>query len=98
MPLETQITNRILKYLNETVTDCVAEKVMGNAFQFGRPDINGCWKGKCFRIEVKSPDHANKPTKIQMLNLAKWKKAGAITIVAYSLEDVKELIFNGVGD
>ena len=63
MPLESSITNRILKYLNNEVENCIAEKVAGNAFQKDRPDINGCWKERCFRIEVKSPDHGNKPTK-----------------------------------
>jgi hypothetical protein len=98
VPLESQIVNRILKYLNEQVDNCIAEKVMGNAFQFGRPDINGCWKGRSFRIEVKTPDHGNKPTKAQELNLLKWEKAGSLCFVAYSLDDVKEHIFNGVGD
>lgn len=97
MALESQITNRILKYLNG-LEDCVAEKVMGNAFQFGRPDINACWKGRSVRIEVKTPDHGNKPSKAQELNLRQWSKAGALAFVAYSLEDVKERIFDGVGD
>jgi hypothetical protein len=97
LALESQITNRILKYLNG-LEDCVAEKVMGNAFQFGRPDINACWKGRSVRIEVKTPDHGNKPSKAQELNLRLWDKAGALAFVAYSLEDVKERIFDGVGD
>lgn len=98
MALESQIVDRILKYLNEKVEGCIAEKVHGNALQFGRPDINGCWKGRSFRIEVKTPDHGNKPTKAQELNLKRWEKAGALCFVAYSLDDVKEQIFNGVGD
>ena len=97
MALETRITESILKYLN-SLDECIAEKVMGSAFQFGRPDINGCWKGRCFRIEVKSAEHGNKATKAQLHNLKKWEKAGAICFVAYSVDDVKEHIFNGVGD
>lgn len=91
LPLESQIVNRILKYLN-SLDNCVAEKVHGNAFQFGRPDVNGCINGKSFRIEVKTPDHGNKPSKAQELNLALWEKAGALCFVAYSLDDVKERI------
>lgn len=94
MPLESTIQAKILKYLNYEVKNCIAENVMGNAFQKDRPDINGCWEGRSFRIEVKSPDHGNKPTKGQLLNLKKWKKAGAIAFVAYSLEDVKKVIHN----
>lgn len=93
MPLETSITASILEYLNNRVTGCVAEKVMGNSFQFGRPDINGCWNGRCLRIEVKQP--GQNPTKKQQLNLAKWEKAGAICLVARSLNDVKKVINNG---
>ena len=94
MPLETSITERILKYLNEEIECCVAEKVAGNAFTKDRPDINACWKGLAVRIEVKSPDHDNKPTKGQLLDLKKWKRAGALTMVAYSLLDVKKVINN----
>lgn len=93
MALESQITDRIIKYLN-SLDNCVAEKVMGNAFQSARPDINGCWCGRSLRIEVKSPDHGNKATKAQLLNLEKWRKAGALAFVAYSVEDVKKQIYN----
>jgi len=88
MPLETTITNSILKYLN-SIESCVAEKVMGNAMQKDRPDINGCYRGLSFRIEVKSPDHGNQPSKGQLLDIKKWVKAGCVAFVAYSLTDVK---------
>lgn len=98
MPLESTIVNSILKYLNEEVDGCIAEKVHGNRYQKGRPDINGCWKGRCFRIEVKTPDNGYKATKLQLLNLKNWKSAGAITMVAYSLADVRAVIHNRVGN
>lgn len=91
MPLETAITDKILKYLNK-VPNCVAEKAMGNAFQKDKPDIEACWEGRSVKIEVKSPDHGNKPTKGQELNLKKWAKAGALCVVVWSLEEVKNLI------
>lgn len=88
MPLESTITNNIIKYIN-SLEGGIAEKVMGNAFQAGRPDINACYKGHCIRIEVKTPDHGNKPSKAQELDIKKWKRAGATAFVAYSLEEVK---------
>lgn len=91
--LEKTLQTNVLKYLN-SLEDCVAENVSGNALQKGRPDINGCHRGRSFRIELKSPDNNNQPTKLQLLNLEKWKKAGAICFVAYSLEDVKRVINN----
>lgn len=97
MPLETTITNKIIKWVNG-LEGGVAEKVMGNAFQFGRPDINACYKGRSVRIEVKTPDHGNKPSKAQELDIKKWQKAGCLAFVAYSLEEVKEVFrreFNG---
>jgi hypothetical protein len=91
MPLESTIQNNVLRYLN-SLPNCVAENVSGNSHQSGRPDINGCINGRSLRIELKSPDHGNKATKKQLLNLKKWGKAGAITGVCYSVDEVKELL------
>jgi hypothetical protein len=88
MALETSITNNILEYLNG-LKGCVAEKVLGCASQKDRPDVNCFYQGQSYRIEVKSPEHGNMPTKGQILNLKKWAKAGAICIVVWSLDDVK---------
>lgn len=91
MALESTITNNIIKYLNG-IKECKAEKLMGNGFQKDKPDINGCCRGQMFKIEVKSPDHGNKPTPGQLLELKLWRKAGAVCFVAYSVEDVKKRI------
>jgi len=95
MALETAITGSILKYLN-SLENCVAEKVFGGMIgKKGKADINGCWKGRSFRIEVKSPDHGNETSLAQELNLKKWARAGALCLVVYSLKEVKEVIHNG---
>lgn len=94
MPLESAIVKAIKDYLKTEVDSCVVEKVHGSALQVGRPDLNGCWKGRSFRIEVKSPDHGNKPSKLQIMDLNKWSKAGSLCFVAYSLEEVKVIINN----
>lgn len=90
MAIETSITASILKYLN-SYGNCVAEKVKGGAESSGRADINGCFRGVSFRIEVKTPDHRNKPTKKQLYNLYKWHKAGAVIAVTYTKKTVKKL-------
>lgn len=95
MALEKSITDRILKYLNEEVPNCIAEKVAGNSGQSGRADINGCCLGVNFRIEVKTADNGNKATPKQILNLRQWAIAGAVAFVAYSLKDVKEVFLDG---
>ena len=88
MAIESTITNSMIKYLN-SLPHTIAEKVMGNAFQSNRPDINGCCRGRSFRIEVKSPDHGNKASKGQLLNIKHWKDAGCIAFVCDNLKEVK---------
>lgn len=91
MPLESNITKSILTYLN-SLPNCIAEKVQGNASNSGRADINACYKGWTLRIEVKTPDNGNVPTEAQLHNLRKWYSAGAVIMVVYSLDAVKHFI------
>lgn len=91
MPREEVIVSSIIKYLN-SLDGGVAEKVQGSSMSSGKADINACYKGRSIRIEVKTPDHGNKASEKQKINLRRWKRAGAYCIVAYSLEEVKELI------
>lgn len=89
--LESGIVDRILSYLNG-LPKCKAEKLMGNAFSRDKPDINGCWRGHMFKIEVKSDPKGYKATPGQQLELELWRNAGATTFIAYSVEDVKKYI------
>lgn len=93
MGLENNLQSRVLEYLN-SLPGCKAENVSGNANQSGRPDINGCYKGRMFKIELKSPDHKYQPSKKQQLELRKWSNAGCVTAVAYSFDFVKGLFEN----
>lgn len=88
---ETALQSTVLSYLN-ALPHCIAENVSGNARQSGRADINGCYNGRCFKIELKDPKEGYKPTKQQLLYLKKWSRAGAITAVCYSLQEVKEVL------
>ena len=89
MSIETTITHNIMKYLNAQ-HGIIMEKVKGEAGCSGRADINGCYKGRAVRIEVKTPDDRNKPSKKQLYNLWQWHRAGAICMVVYSLDAVKQ--------
>jgi penicillin-binding protein-related factor A (putative recombinase) len=91
MALESSITKSILVYLN-SLPNCVAEKVKGDGVSSGRADINACYKGRCIRIEVKTPDNRNRASVKQEHNLAKWNSAGAITMIVYSKRAVEEFI------
>ena len=86
MPLETSITGSIIAYIKKIGGQ--AEKVKGDSSSSGRPDINACYKGRCIRIEVKTPDHRNKPSRKQEVNLKRWTHAGAICMSAYSKKAV----------
>ena len=88
---ENPIQSKVIDYLN-SVPNCIAENVSGNAAQSGRADISGCYKGRCFKIELKSADTGYQITKKQKWYLKKWKHAGAITGSCYNLEEVKELL------
>lgn len=88
---ENALQSKVLNYLN-SLPNCIAENVSGNASQSGRADINACYKGRCLKIELKDPEQGYEPTKQQLLYLKKWNAAGAITAVCYSLDDVKNLM------
>lgn len=82
MPIEKSITNSIIAYIKQIGGQ--AEKVKGDASASGRPDINACYQGRCFRIEVKTPDHRNRTSKKQDINLKRWRYAGAVCMAVYS--------------
>lgn len=88
---EAALQSKVLEYLN-SLPGCVAENVSGNAHQSGRADINGCYKGRCFKIELKSPDTGYKPSLKQLRYLKRWEQAGAVCGVCYSVEEVKDLL------
>ncbi len=78
-----------MKYLESVGAKAV--KFHGNRFvQAGTPDILGCYKGFSFVIECKVDK--NKTTKIQDHQLNQWCLAGAYTVVAYDIEQVKFII------
>ena len=89
-PLESSIVNTILKWLNQQPS-CQAEKTHGGRWgRAGKPDITGCYRGRRFELEVKRP--GAKATKLQLATLKQWEKAGAITAVVTSVEEVKGII------
>lgn len=94
MATETSIQSNIIRYIN-SLPEGRAENVSGNAQQSGRADINACIKGLMFKIEVKTEDteYGKKgATTKQRLYLEKWARAGAISCIVYSVEDVKWIV------
>lgn len=91
MATEATIQENILDYIN-SLPHGTAENVSGNAKQSGRADINACIHSINFKIEVKTADteYGRKgATTKQRLYLEKWARAGAVSCVVYSVDDVK---------
>jgi hypothetical protein len=87
--LEKNIVARIMKYL-KTLPNAYFEKKWAGAANPGDPDISGCIQGRCVKLEVKR--EGNEPTPRQAAKLRAWEKAGAISAVVRSVEDVKEVL------
>lgn len=90
MGFEGNFQSTVLKYLN-SLPGCRAENVSGNANQSGRPDINGCYRGRMFKIELKTPDNKNEATKKQRLELRRWKNAGCAIAVIYDMKTLRNM-------
>lgn len=90
MGLESNFQSTALKFLN-SLPGCKAENVSGNANQSGRPDINGCYHGRMFKIELKTPDNKNEATKKQQLELRRWVNAGCAVAVIYDMKTLREM-------
>ena len=89
--LENDLQRKIQKYLKSKLSNSVVWKNHGNQYSvIGLPDIMCVYKEKIICIEVKIP--GNQPTKLQEVTLKKLSEAGAITGVAYSIEDVEKIL------
>ena len=86
---EGTLVAKIKKYLIKNGAYC--ENIWGGGFQAaGIPDIIACYKGIFLGIEVKLS--YNKPSEIQKAKLKLINNAGGIGIVAYSIDDVAEVL------
>lgn len=86
---EKTIENQIKKYLKDKGAYCV--KYHGNQFsQVGVADLLVCYKGKFLAIEIKN--EIGKTSPLQEQNILMVKKAGGVSFVARSLEDVKRIL------
>jgi len=86
---EQQLQKKIIDYLQEKGYYVV--KVV-KANKAGVSDLLACVNGRFVSIEVKVGK--NKPTPLQLHNLEEVKKAGGVSFVAYTLDDVKNFFEN----
>lgn len=89
MANESAFVVKIKRYLKDRGAYC--EKIWGGGFQSaGIPDVIGCYKGRFIGIEAKVGN--NKPSEIQKAKIKLINEAGGYAIVAWTLDEVKELL------
>lgn len=87
---EAQIVKKMVVALRKA--DCECSKIHGDPYQErGVPDILGCYKGKMFVIEAKRPGKERNLSQYQRLKLKKYKKAGAKTGIATTVEQALKI-------
>lgn len=89
-PTEPELTKQIMGYL-AYIPDSTFKKIRGSMGMKGILDIIGCWKGQYIEIEIKTERGKLKPHQLQ--RIMQIRKAGGISGVVKSVEDVEE-IFN----
>lgn len=89
---EKEIENEIKAYIAENGGLCY--KIHGGDLyqETGIPDLLCCWGGLFFGIEVKDPQ--GKPSAIQLAQGIRIKNAGGHFIIATSVQDVKDYLWN----
>lgn len=89
---EKPIVDAILKYLNG-LPHCYAEKNAGRLFGNATVDITGCVRGRRIDLEVKRPGApVTRRSLRQGMTLQKWNKAGALTAIVTSVDEVRDLL------
>lgn len=88
-PRENTIVEGIIKYIRK-LPRAHAEKVHGNSFSSGQPDIDAVIAGKSVKLEVKRPGEDATP--LQKRRLEQWAKAGAVTGVVHSTGEVEKIL------
>lgn len=87
---EAAIVKDMVKALRRAKCEC--SKIHGDQYQErGVPDILGCYKGRMFAIEAKRPGKEKNLSAYQRLKLKRYKKAGARTGVATTVEQALKI-------
>ena len=89
---ETNFKRKTLKYLRDHYPNDWFFK-SSEKFISGIPDILACINGKFFAFELKVG--SNKPTLLQAHVINKIRKAGGAAGVAYTIQDIKNIIERG---
>lgn len=86
---ESQIQNKIIKYLNGIGAYSIKTIVTNRN---GSPDLICCFKGRYVALEVKAEKGA--VSQLQEHNIKLIKKSGGVAAVVRSVDEVKKIIEN----
>ena len=90
IPRESSIATSIMRELRRR--GAMVIKIHGDPYMpGGTPDLIGCASGRCFVLEVKRP--GEKPRALQVQQLEKWRKAGAVVGVVTSVREAVHFVF-----
>jgi len=87
-PSEAELTAQILDYLRY-IPDSTFKKVRGSIGNKGWLDVVGCWNGRYIELEIKTKRGKLKPHQLE--RILQIRKAGGISGVVKSCEDVEEI-------
>lgn len=87
---ETATTAEVLKDLNARPEHHFQKMHQGSHSGSGEPDLDGCVRGRCVKIEMKANPY--RPSAKQNRRLLTWQKAGALVGWARSLDEVDAIL------
>ncbi len=96
IPKESYYQTKIIKYLRANYPQALIWKAAAGAYSYcGIPDICMVYGGRYFGLEVKRP-FVGKISPIQLQTIRKIREAGGIAGIVTSIEEVKDLIQEGL--
>ena len=86
---ESRFQTKVINYL-ESRGACVYPQHISSFSNAGTPDVIACYKGRFIAVETKVK--GGKPSPLQVYEIKKIIKAQGYAIVAYSLDEIKEVL------
>jgi hypothetical protein len=87
---ESALTSSIRAFLKGA--GCYVNKNHGGPNSQGRPDLEGCYRGYHFGLEVKLPGKLKNVTKLQQKNLDEIEAAGGYAEVVSSVDEARKMV------
>lgn len=95
---ESQLRDAVMRYLNSQSPHVYAIKHHGGPYSTaGVPDILACVRGRFVAIELKA-DHKQHASKLQQVHLDRISRANGLAHVAYSVDQVREIVENAIAE